>query len=468
MKFSLCSIIAALFSISLFSQPNVDLELHANGFNLPIDIKNTGDSRLFIVERAGVIKILNSDGSTNPTPFLDIDAQVIAPGGPGDEGGLLSMAFHPDYNANGYFYVNYVNNAGNSVISRFSVSGTDPDLADASSEQIILTINQPFPNHNGGNLVFGPDGYLYIGMGDGGSGGDPGDRAQDLSTLLGKMLRIDINNGSPYSIPSGNPYANDGDANTLAEIWASGLRNPWRYAFDSLTNDLWIADVGQGSFEEINQVTPTAAGLNYGWRCYEGNSSYNLANCPPPSSFTFPVGEYSHTGNGEFKCSITGGYVYRGTEFPTFDGVYFFADFCSNEVGTYYFDGNAWQMDFHGPFTIGGIASFGLNNQQQLFVCGINSGNIFKVVDANLSVDETHNEAFKIFPNPVKELLNLSFKSNQEHNIKLFDITGKLVYLSEHLSVGDHSIDLSSFTSGIYILQISNDRQTETRKLVKE
>ncbi|NNK74167.1 MAG: hypothetical protein HKO94_13340, partial [Flavobacteriaceae bacterium] len=256
----------------LWAQPNIELELIASGFNAPLSIQNAGDSRLFIVERAGLIKIINPDGSINPVPFLDIDDKVVTPGGVGDEGGLLGLAFHPDYSSNGYFYVHYINNDIDSVISRFSVNTSNPDLADAESESVILNIFQPQPNHNGGDLAFGPEGFLYIAMGDGGSPADSDNNGQRLDTLLGKILRIDVNSDSPYAIPPTNPFVNDGDLNTLGEIWAYGLRNPWRISFDAFNGDLWIADVGQGVSEEINLASAGIGGQNYGWRCYEGSS----------------------------------------------------------------------------------------------------------------------------------------------------------------------------------------------------
>jgi glucose/arabinose dehydrogenase len=214
----------------------------------------------------------------------------------GGERGLLGLAFHPDYANNGYFFVNYTNNSGHTVVSRFSVDGADDNLADPNSELNFMTINQPYGNHNGGNLAFGPDGYLYIGTGDGGSGGDPGNRAQNPLELLGKMLRIDVDNpsgGENYGIPADNPYV--GDPNGKDEIWAIGLRNPWRYSFDETTGDLWIGDVGQNAFEEINRVHYTEAGLNYGWRCYEANAPYNTSGCPDMSEMTFPVAAYTES-----------------------------------------------------------------------------------------------------------------------------------------------------------------------------
>ena len=254
---------------NIYSQ-NVTLESFGPSFDDPVEIKHAGDDRLFIVEQPGEIKILNSNGTVNSTPFLDIRDEVSTNA---SERGLLGLAFHPNYPSTPYFFVNYTNNSGDTVIAKYSVS-SDPDIAN-TNETILLTIDQPYSNHNGGCINFGPDGYLYIGMGDGGSGGDPQNYSQNLNSLLGKMLRIDVDNGDPYAIPNDNPY---GD-----EIWASGLRNPWKFSFDT-NGDLWIADVGQYTWEEINLVTNDPGGLNYGWRCYEGNHTFNTSsNCPDAS-----------------------------------------------------------------------------------------------------------------------------------------------------------------------------------------
>lgn len=269
----LTTILCTMCVILSFAQ-DLELDLFASGFNRPVNIKHAGDDRLFVVEQDGFIKIVNSDGSVEPTNFLDIDDRVRSIG---NEQGLLGLAFHPDFASNGYFFVNYTDNSGDTVISRFSRIGVNPTIADPNSELIILTYTQPYSNHNGGELQFGPDGYLYISSGDGGSGGDPQNNAQNLNSLLGKLLRIDVNNSTasnPYEIPADNPFI--GDAAARDEIWAYGLRNPWKFSFDALTDDLWIADVGQNAREEINLVPSTDAGLNYGWRCYEGLSLIHI------------------------------------------------------------------------------------------------------------------------------------------------------------------------------------------------
>jgi glucose/arabinose dehydrogenase len=289
-----------------------------SGVTNPVDLQNAGDGsgRLFIVEQPGQIRVLKA-GQLLEAPFLDIRNRV---GSNGSERGLLGLAFHPKFVENGYFYVNYTARDGNTRIARFTASG---ERADPASELALLSVQQPFANHNGGALAFGPDGYLYIGLGDGGSGGDPYDNAQSLNTWLGKILRIDVNTlETPYGVPADNPF-ND---QRLSEIWAIGLRNPWRFSFDSVTGDLWIGDVGQNQWEEINFVPAgTPGGLNFGWNRVE--ASYPFKGSYQPE-FTAPVAEYSHGA----ECSVTGGYVYRGAALPEWQGIYFFGDYCSGKV----------------------------------------------------------------------------------------------------------------------------------------
>jgi len=330
----LCFVTLCLF-VDAQQQAQIDLELYAMGFEEPVDIANAGDRRLFVVEKDGIIKIIDADTGVLDTPFLDIDNQVNSSA---RERGLLGLVFHPDYENNGYFYVNYIATNGSTRISRFSVS-MNPDIADAASELIILTVQQPHHNHNGGDLNFGADGYLYIGLGDGGFGGDPDNRAQNPQTLLGKMLRIDVDNptsSANYGIPSDNPFV--GDSTTLDEIWAMGLRNPWRFSFDRMTGDMWIADVGQDVWEEIDfQSDTSAGGENYGWRCYEGFEPFELGDCPADSTFTLPIHTYQN--NFSTGCSVTGGFVYRGTAEPDLFGRYLYADYCSGRFWTLTPDG---------------------------------------------------------------------------------------------------------------------------------
>ena len=419
---------------SSFSQ-SVLLESFGPSFNSPVEIKNAGDERLFVVEKSGKIKILNQNGSVNSTPFLDIEDRVSTNA---NERGLLGLAFHPNYPENPFFFVNYTNNSGATTISKFSVSANQ-DIAN-DSETILLEINQPYANHNGGCINFGPDGNLYIGMGDGGSGGDPQNYSQNTESLLGKMLRINVNSGA-YSIPENNPY---GD-----EIWSVGLRNPWKFSFDSLNGDLWIADVGQNEFEEINMVQNNPANINYGWRCYEGNEPYNLSGCPD-EGLTFPVSTYSHYSSGDFKCSITGGYVYRGNQISGLNGVYFFADYCSGEIGLLSKNENdEWDMSLAFPNINGSWVSFGEDINGELYIASINGG-IYKIIDAALSNNEIDSDTLNYFPNPFQDYIQIN--SDRPINIELYDLSGRK--LREFKNYNIEILDLSFLSKGTYILKV--------------
>jgi glucose/arabinose dehydrogenase len=374
-------------SFSINAQPVIRLQQFASG-NLSniIGLSHAGDERLFAVLQGGIIRVIEGNGNVIVTPFLNITTQVSS----GGERGLLGLAFHPNYSENGFFYINYTRSNGNSVISRWQVSRDDPNRADPNSEMIIIEITQPYSNHNGGDLKFGPDGYLYIGMGDGGAGGDPQNYSQNPQSLLGKMLRIDIDGGMPYSIPAGNPYINAQD--TLDELWGFGLRNPWRYSFDAHTGDLWIADVGQSAREEINKVTGPGTGLeNYGWRCYEGSLPYNLNGCGAMNEYTFPVFEYPHSPGDK---SVTGGYVYRGDKDPLLYGVYLCADFVSGKFFTVESDGNEYVGKAAGNFGEFQFATFGENVDTELFVAARGRGIVYRVRELcsdyipSLSLDE--------------------------------------------------------------------------------
>jgi len=324
-----------------------------------------GSGRLFILEQRGNIRILQN-GELLATPFLDLRSQV---GVNSNEQGLLGLAFHPNYEQNGTFFINYTDLNGNTVISRLQVS-SDPNIANPNSETPILQVNQPFGNHNGGHLLFGPDGYLYIGLGDGGSANDPKRNGQNITTLLGSMLRLDIDNGNPYTIPSDNPYIS---GKGLPEIWASGLRNPWRYSFDRLTGDLFIGDVGQNQWEEINLWEAASPnGVNFGWNFWEGLHPFE-GSPPKDANFIFPIWEYSH----ELGCSVTGGYSYRGS-LPDWQGIYIYGDFCTGYVwGLLKDTNNNWQntLLFQTDFN---ITSFGEDQAGEVFLVD-RAGSIYKL-----------------------------------------------------------------------------------------
>jgi glucose/arabinose dehydrogenase len=342
-----------------------------------------GDSdRIFIVEQrsgsTGRIRVFDlTTNSLLSTPFLSMTVST------GSEQGLLGMAFHPDYANNGYFFVNYTNSGGSTVIARYQVSGSNPNVASPSSATTVMTISQPYTNHNGGCIQFGPDGYLWIGTGDGGSGGDPGNRAQDITgQLLGKMLRINVDS-LPYTSPASNPFVGTtGDD----EIYSYGWRNPWRFSFDSLTGDFYSADVGQNAWEEVDVVGGSdGIGGNFGWRCYEGDHTYNTSGCPSSSTMIFPVHEYAQ-GGSPYRCSITGGVVYRGSEIPDLQGTYFFGDYCSNQIWSFVWDGgdgiNSLQDRTSelapNAGSIASISSFGEDADGNIYICDL-GGEVFVI-----------------------------------------------------------------------------------------
>jgi glucose/arabinose dehydrogenase len=335
-----CTAVPGLFKSPVFAQtpPVLIYSPVVSGLSSAVDVVNAqdGTNRLFVLRQSGTVRIV-SGGVLLPGIFLDI-ADSISTGG---ERGLLSIAFHPDFENNRYFFVYYTNTAGDIRITRFQTQFGDPDVADESSGVVLMTIPHPtFGNHNGGKLNFGPDGNLYFATGDGGSGGDPNNNAQNGNSLLGKMIRINVDNFTTppyYTIPLDNPYVDD--PLVRDEIFAIGLRNPWRWSFDRLNNDVWIADVGQGTWEEINNRTfATSGGINYGWRCYEGNAAYNTTGCLPPANYISPIFVYPHIfATGGF--SVTGGHVYRAAEFPAMYGYYICADYVS---------GNTWLIKSNG------------------------------------------------------------------------------------------------------------------------
>lgn len=435
------------FLLSLFGKAqNIALQSFATGFNSPVEITNAGDSRLFIVQKGGLIRILNSNGTINTTPFLNLSSIISSNG----ERGLLGLAFHPNYSTNGFFFVNYTNTSGNTVIARYSVSSGNPDIAN-NTGTILMTITQPFSNHNGGTIKFGPDGYLYIGMGDGGSSGDPGNRAQNINDNLGKMLRIDVNsNVAPYyTSPATNPYVgNTGND----EIWAIGLRNPWKFSFNRLNGDLWIADVGQNAFEEINKTQSPLPniGLNFGWRCYEGNAPYNTSGCIAATSITFPIHQYALYSDG--TCSVTGGYVYTGATYPNFQNKYFFTDYCNDKIKML---NSAGVITTSTSFSGNNFTTFGEDINGELYIAGITSGTVYKIIDTSLNNFDFELNGFSIYPNPAKEYIVLrSNEINLVSKIDIFDLAGKLL-ISKKLNKNiENTITTNSLSNGIYLVSV--------------
>ncbi|MBI3981330.1 MAG: PQQ-dependent sugar dehydrogenase [Gemmatimonadetes bacterium] len=348
----------------------IAVEIVAGGLSSPLYLTApSNDPRLFVVEQPGRIRIVEN-GQLRTAPFMDITGRVLD----GGERGLLSVAFHPNYAANGFFYVNYTDNAGDTRVERYRVSA-DPYRGDTTTAMLVLAIDQPFANHNGGHQVFGPDGMLWIGTGDGGSGGDPQRNGQNLNALLGKMLRINVDAGSPYSIPPDNPFVGRTDAR--GEVWALGLRNPWRFAFDRVDDVLYIADVGQNQWEEVDAVSRTTAGVNYGWNVMEASQCFGSGMCNR-TGLTLPVVEYGHSDG----CSITGGVVYRGQRIPGLVGHYFYSDYCSGWLRSFRYqagqvsDRREWSV---GP--LGQVQSFGEDAAGELYILSRN-GNVYRLVPA--------------------------------------------------------------------------------------
>ncbi len=370
-----------LTNLALAQDPvTIALENFATGLDSPVDIAHCGDDRLFIVEQAGVIRIVSPDGTVSAAPFLDIQDRVNDNGG---EQGLLGLAFDPLYSENGRFYVYYTAGSGNgtSRVSRFTVTA-DPDVAEPTSEEILYSVAQPASNHNGGDVAFGPDGMLYVGFGDGGSANDPLNNGQSLTNVLGDIIRMDVSGETGYTLPPDNPWAgltND----TVRVIWASGLRNPWRFGFDALTGDLWIGDVGQGQQEEVD-FWPAGdnSGPNFGWRCYEGNipTPGISDDCPPADSFVPPVSVHTHA---EGWCSVIGGRVYRGTEFPRLYGLYIYTDYCPAPYYAIRPDGEGGWTRAQVRASNGGTGTSAIaeNSAGELFVSNASTGTIKRIVD---------------------------------------------------------------------------------------
>lgn len=353
---------------------DVGLEPVAEGFENPLFVTHAGDERLFVLEQAGTIRIVQR-GVVVETPFLDLTDRV---GSSGSEQGLLGLAFAPNYAESGLFYVNYTDLDGNTVIARFAVTN-DPNLTDPGSEQVILSQEQPYPNHNGGIIAFGPDNYLYIGLGDGGGQGDPEGNGQSLDTWLGKILRIEVDptftGGEPYVVPEDNPFV--GDAGAEPEIWAYGMRNPWRFSFDRETGDLWIGDVGQNEYEEVTVLPAGEGGANLGWSVVEGPECYAGPNCDP-EEFVQPAFSYTHSSGA--GCSVTGGYVYRGEEFAGLTGVYVLSDYCTGLIWGGGVDASG-ELVFSEPVESGfQVSSFGDGANGEVYLTDLTGGGVYQLV----------------------------------------------------------------------------------------
>jgi glucose/arabinose dehydrogenase len=430
-------------------------------FEFPVDLQpgNDGRDRLFIVEQAGRIRVLPNTTTTTTTKiFLDITDRVAS----GGEMGLLGLAFHPDYKTNGLFFVNYTAaNPRRTVIARFKVSA-NPDTADPASEQIVMTIGQPYSNHNGGQTQFGPDGFLYIALGDGGSGGDPQNNSQNLKSLLGKILRIDVNNPqgeNRYFIPADNPFAGN-TAGYREEIYAYGLRNPWRFSFDA-AGKLWCADVGQNSWEEINIIRK---GGNYGWRIMEGRHCYSPSSGCDTTGLIPPIYEYGHNASGGY--SITGGYVYHGAALPSLQGRYLFADYVSRKI---------WSLGYYGAdpakpvveeltTAAAGISSFGKDESGELYICAFD-GKIYKLKETTTTVEPAEtlpvNPALlQNYPNPFNATTFIEYSLVEKASVRL-DLINSLgatvaTLVDSQQTAGRHRLqwDAGNNPAGIYVLRM--------------
>ncbi|MGB4863729.1 MAG: PQQ-dependent sugar dehydrogenase [Tepidiformaceae bacterium] len=352
---------------------SLGLEQVAGGFTRPTFVTNAGDGsgRLFVVEKPGVISIIKN-GKKLDKPFLDLTSVV---GSSGNEQGLLGLAFHPGFSQNGRFFVAYTAKNADNTVAEYHVKTTGSDLADAGSGKTLFAVPDKYPNHNGGMLAFGPDGYLYISMGDGGSGGDPDGNGQNLGTLLGKLLRIDVDGGDPYGIPPTNPFAKI--AGARSEVWSYGLRNPWRFSFDRQTGDIWIGDVGQNKYEEIDfQAAADKGGANYGWNIMEGLHCFQPPSGCNQDGLVKPVFEYSHDSGG---CSVTGGYVYRGAAIPSVRGAYLFTDYCSAKLWATRQEGGTFTTTEIGELPEG-VSGFGEDEAGELYITLDQAGTVNRII----------------------------------------------------------------------------------------
>jgi glucose/arabinose dehydrogenase len=473
-----------LLTTAMTASAAVKSELVASGLDWPVYVTALdGDGRLFILEQRGTIQLLKN-GSIQAEPFLDITALVKDPSAYSEQG-LLGLAFDPDFDTNRYFYVHYTNNDGNTMIARYMVDALNPDKADPGSATTVLVYTQPYSNHNGGTIQFGADGYLWFGFGDGGGAGDPDGNGQDPQTLLAKLIRIDVH-PLPYTIPPSNPFV--GTPNVLDEIWAFGLRNPYRWSFDRTTNDLWIADVGQSSWEEIDfHAAGSGGGQNYGWSRMEGLHCFSPPSNCGADTLDLPIYEYGHTSG---NCSITGGYVYRGTEVPELAGYYLFGDYCSSRIWALLRDGGeiANFRDLTGQLNPGGqiqaLSAIGEGGSGELYLVdrdGNGQGEVYKIVVDTTGVDGPPQSGPSIqlgraTPNPFIETtaLELVVRRAGHATVVVYSASGQPVrtILSENRATGTSSVSWDgrndkgdTMPSGVYFVRAEVDGEFVMRKL---
>lgn len=443
-------------------------------FDAPVDIRHPGDetNRLFVLEQPGRIMVFENNSLVNNADvFLDLTDVVLY----GGEQGLLGLAFHPDYEENGYFYVDYTtSNPRRTVIARFSVSDSDPNRANRDSELILMEVEQPYTNHNGGQVAFGPDGFLYISFGDGGSGGDPLNSGQDRTTLLGNILRIDVDNptnGKNYGIPNDNPFVENNNG-WREEIYAYGLRNVWRFSFDPETNKLWAADVGQNAYEEIDIIEK---GKNYGWNIMEGFHCFNPSSGCDQTGLELPVWEYAHDDpNG--GQSITGGFVYRGSNANELYGGYVYGDFVSQRIWVYFPGENPTNMLIFNS-TGHPISTFGVDQNNELYFGSFSTGRIYKFKGTPTSVDEEGELKINYnlhpnFPNPFnpETIISFSLANTEKAKVEIFNTLGEKVdeVFNEMAKAGLNRIQWNgeSYASGIYYFKLTSENFSDTKKMV--
>ncbi|MFK7924222.1 MAG: PQQ-dependent sugar dehydrogenase [Bacteroidia bacterium] len=458
----------SLFAIYQFcnGQAPISLVPFTSGLDQPVAIVSAGDSRLFVLERVGRIMIVDSTGQLMNTPFLDMRTVVLANR---TERGLLGLAFDPNYAQNGLFYVNYTFGDGRTRVARYQRSATDPNHADSLSEEVLLDVGQPFSNHNAGDITFGPDGYLYITMGDGGSGGDPGNRAQNMKTYLGKILRIDVDTTVGYKIPADNPFV--GDTSALDEIWSAGWRNPWRFSFDKETGDMWVGDVGQNKYEEISvEWAGTPGGQNYGWRCIEGNMPFNGSGCGPANLYVPPLHDYLQGFNT--GKSVTGGYVYRGSTYVPLQGHYLFGDYESGNIWTLVPNGGGqFNLVTHGKLLgVKEVSTFGQDARGELYVAAYDEGNIYQISSTTSGIDPGSDPyGIDLFPNPAENAVFVKLENPPRgpYQILLHSLDGKLVASFPALGASQESLDLSGISKGVYLLEVRGERSAYQKLVIQ-
>lgn len=450
-------LLAAILWPGLLCSQTIGVESFATGFETVSQISHAGDTRLFVAEQTGKVKVLNANGSVNPTPFLTIPSSELVVGA---EAGLIGLAFHPNYATNGYFYITYIRSGDNyEVVKRFSVS-SNPNVADANSGTVILEVPPIWDIHKSGNLVFGPDGYLYIAIGDNGGGSA---NAQNTTDFYGKLLRIDVNSGTPFGIPPSNPFVGvpGNDA-----IFAYGLRNAWKFSFDRLTGDLWLSDVGQGEIEEVNKLeAPITTAWNMGWPCFEGDQPYtDVPGCDNTPTLVYPFAQYHHVEGNQFMgCAITGGYVYRGTQYPAFNGIYFFGDYCRDQIGTVQPDGTL-------AFTTGlqmesWASSLGEDLAGELYIAA--NGTIYKIKDTDMNVDDYAANQGVLTPNPAHSALYYHGGGSFPFEVTTFDLSGRQIRSFQLNSESQNILQGLNLESGIYVFELKDvNGFSQTKKVI--